>query len=254
MSEPLYAYAIVDHRRSLPSIQGVGGAAIRMVRAGRLAAVAAPVDVGEFEGEALEKNLSRPGWLETTVRAHERVVEALAEDGTVLPMRFGSIFSDGAGLRAMLQQSASSLAGLLERLRGRVELGVTVRVDRRSLAGNEHGPGGGRDAVSGRDYLRHRQAELRATATSDQAASALAERVHAGLSEAAERASLLTPRRSDPSVVLVAAYLVPDDGVDAFSHLVEQLRRDHAGTCQVDLTGPWPPYSFASIDVAGARF
>ncbi|HZT65564.1 MAG TPA: GvpL/GvpF family gas vesicle protein [Acidimicrobiales bacterium] len=246
MSTAVYAYAVVDAHRALPLAEGIGRGPLRLVAAGRVAAVAGPVEVGDFEGDALERNLARSGWLEEVVRAHEDVVEALAAEGSVLPMRFGSIFSDERGLRAMLEENAATLSGLLDRLRGRVELGVTVRKTRSGSDPDRPGPPG-----SGRDYLRRRQAELRAAGEASAAAGELAGRLHAALAEGAEEASLLEPRRSDPSVILTASYLVPVGEVDRFCERADALGRSHP--CLIELTGPWPPYSFASIDVAGAH-
>ena len=48
-------------------------------------------------------------------------------------------------------------------------------------------------------------------------------------------------------MVLNGAYLVDADRVDDFADLVQELAPRHPGI-QVELTGPWPPYSFTSAD------
>jgi hypothetical protein len=59
--------------------------------------------------------------------------------------------------------------------------------------------------------------------------------------------------------VLNAAYLIDGSSIDAFAALARSLEVDQAATT-VELTGPWPPYSFiepvdpqCSADVAVER-
>jgi hypothetical protein len=46
-------------------------------------------------------------------------------------------------------------------------------------------------------------------------------------------------------MVLNGAYLVDDVRAADFEELVVQLRADHPGV-RLEVTGPWPPYSFAA--------
>jgi hypothetical protein len=245
----LYAYAVVaSDRTDLPQVDGVAPGPLGLVGVGPVAAVAGPVDVAQFEGEVLERNLADAGWLEAVVRGHERVVEALLGPDAVLPMRFGSIFSGPDALRDMLGGNVAALVELLDDVRGRVELGVTVRAERGTEPDDQ-----AEASPSGRDYLRRRQAALTAARQVADASADLAARLHTALSGAAERAAVLSPHRSDPDLVLTAAYLVPDRAVDDFCRNVEAVGREHGAGCALEVTGPWPPYSFMSIDVSGPR-
>src|SRR5205807_2635684 len=59
---------------------------------------------------------------------HEAVVEAVMQDGAVLPMRFGSVVDD---VEAFLASRRASLVAALSRVRGAVELGVRPAADDR---------------------------------------------------------------------------------------------------------------------------
>jgi hypothetical protein len=48
--------------------------------------------------------------------------------------------------------------------------------------------------------------------------------------------------------VLNAAYLVPAEHADSFLRAAERLRADAPEGTRVEVSGPWAPYSFASID------
>ena len=56
--------------------------------------------------------------------AHERAIEAVFKGHTVLPVRFCTIAEDEAKVRAILEREYAEFTGLLERMRGKVELGL----------------------------------------------------------------------------------------------------------------------------------
>jgi hypothetical protein len=48
-------------------------------------------------------------------------------------------------------------------------------------------------------------------------------------------------------MVLNGTYLVDDDRADEFASTVEELGKEYPGI-RLELTGPWPPYSFACVE------
>ncbi len=50
-------------------------------------------------------------------------------------------------------------------------------------------------------------------------------------------------------MVLNAAYLLDDDRADSFAAAVRALSDRYPGL-RLELTGPWPPYSFAAAESA----
>jgi gas vesicle protein GvpL/GvpF len=159
-------YAVTEARDHAPA------PTLYAVRHGALAAVVADHEAPEPTPEAL--------------RRHETVVEGLMGDGPLLPMRFGSVTDDVAGLLAAREEE---LLAALERVRGAVELGVR---------GTGHMP------ADGTGYLMRRVAAARA---------------HEPLAALA-RASV---RRSHPHV---GAYLVDEAAVDGFTARVRELGED----------------------------
>jgi hypothetical protein len=55
---------------------------------------------------------------------HERAIEAAFKSRAVLPVRFGTIAANEAEVRAILARDAAEFKGLLQRMRGKTELGV----------------------------------------------------------------------------------------------------------------------------------
>jgi hypothetical protein len=241
----LYAYVVIEGSRAVHQD-------LSTVDMGALRAVVREVDVADFEGDRLEMHLQDPAWLESAVRDHEQVIERFLGGGPVVPMQFGSIFSARDGLESMLAANAAQLETLLERVRGREEWGLKLRIDVAAAA---------RDLVTapaatgGRAYLERRRAEQQAEGRVAEHAAAVAEDVHRSLADVVDAAARLAIRASagPGTLILNGAYLVPEGERTAFFARAEELQRDLGNAYRFDLTGPWPPYSFTSVDVAGTH-
>jgi hypothetical protein len=216
----LYLYAIADAGGALPSRAGIDERPLVPVVERTLVAVCSAHEQPRLEASR------------DAVRRHAAVVEALAERGAVLPARFGTAFADEEGVRRQLRERGAELGEALERVRGRVELGVRVLGD---------GDRASASAAGGRTYLLARLDEERR-------ASALADELHGALSAGAVAASVrVTPA---PRLLLSGAYLVERGRVDAFRSLVEALALERP-ELEILCTGPWPPYSFAAPERGG---
>lgn len=250
MTPGLYVYGVVESGSLAGAVgtSGVTGDPPMLFDVDGLTAIVNGVDVSEFEGEALERNVSSPEWLEHKVRAHESVLEDVLDRATVVPMRFGSIFSSPDGLRAMLTEHAGPLRAALARVAGRTEWGVKLHCDASRLAGSL--AGGSPEPASGRGYLMQKKAQLDAGARAAEAAAAIAAETHEALAELADEDVAAAPRANE---VLNGAYLVRDAEREGFMRRVEDLQRRHADAFAFEVTGPWPPYNFTSADVGGPR-
>lgn len=250
MTPGLYVYGIVATGSVPGPLQehGVGDGPPVLFDVDGLSAIVSGIDVSEYEGAALERNAATPEWLERKVRGHEAVVEGVLAHATVVPMRFGAIFSSTESLQKMLTEHADALREALARVEARTEWGVKVHCDRSrlvsALAGSSPEPD------SGRGYLMQKKARLEADARAAEAAAEIAAEAHAALAAVASE-SVAAPPRGDE--VLNGAYLVDEAGRDEFMRKVEELQRRHEGASAFEVTGPWPPYSFTSADVGGPR-
>ena len=242
----VYLYAVTDADHPEPAVDaGVDGAPVRRLVAGGLAAFVSSVDPVRFSEEALRRSLEDLQWLETTARAHHAVVDAVARGGPVAPVRFATVYLDDDRVRDLLAERGAAFAAALDRVRGRVEWGVKgFAVPSAAPAEPDAAPGAG----PGASYLARRLAERNRAAKGQEEALAAAEAVHRELAAAAAASRRypaqdprLTGRREE--MVLNAAYLVADDG--PLRRVVDQ----HAdGPVRLELTGPWAPYSFATLE------
>ena len=236
----VWAYAITDHDAvDVSGLTGVGGAKVRTAPAAGLTVLVSDVNLAEFGEAALRRNLEDLAWLEQVARAHHHVIEEAARLFPVLPMRLATVYSGDTGLAAALGGRREDLHAALRRVGGRVPAAEPDTSD---------GTGGG----AGLAYLRRRKAQLSVRQDAQRSAAAGVQAVHADLSRQAERARLYPPQAAqltgyrDP-MLLNAAYLLEAGRADGFAAAVQAAAAAHE-ELRVELTGPWPPYSFSGED------
>jgi Gas vesicle synthesis protein GvpL/GvpF len=183
-----------------------------------------PVDgIGGVYGSAPEGELRAT---EANLWEHEAVVEALMHDGAVLPARFGTVLESIDRLRDELVGRQEEFRRALDRVRGRVELGVRAVWPERAEVGTP--------ADSGRVYLARKLGEQRAAADATSS-------VHDPLARLAVASTLRVEQ--SPCLTVIASYLVDRDEVASFRREADRLARTLDGVT-LACTGPWPPYSF----------
>jgi len=161
---------------------------------------------------------------------HEAVVEALLSSRAVMPLRFGTVMPDDGALVRALEEQAQDWPALLERVRGRVEIAVTVPAPDEETAEQPA-------AADGRSYLLDKVARRRA-------AVEIVRRLDAAVETLAEAATVRI--QPDPEVAVKAAYLVRRVDAARARGLLEEAVPGAVST------GPWPPYSFTTAERLGA--
>lgn len=207
--KPLYLYAIVGARPRRPL-----GGKLEIVRAGGFFVVAQRMQAPHPDEEAL--------------RAHDRVVRAIAErTPALLPFRFGTVADDVEALSALLEPVAPLVKKSLERVRGCVQFTVRVYGEPKKPKPARGGPG-----------TRFMSALLAARRVPeiDDVAAAVAPFVKATRVE----------RHDRPPLLASVYHLVPRRHVHAYE---EALRRAAGAKrrIRISATGPFPPYAFAEL-------
>lgn len=242
----LYALTPEGGRLSLCDLRGVGGGPLRGIACRPFQAVVEEVPLDEFGQEALEHHLQDIRWVEEKVRTHDRVERAIAAQTTVLPFRFCTILSDGADLERLMETRKAHFRELLDRVANATEWGVKFihqpNARPQASAGGENGAG------KGAAYLLRKKQELQNREGEQRKAIAAAEGLASDLSRfARERTTIPARREQARHLVLNTALLVDRKRESTFRARVETLRKQAAASgLAVELTGPWPPYSFAS--------
>jgi hypothetical protein len=259
MSEATYLYCLVRGPRE-PSLAGAppglpGLSPLRALDAGgglRLIAASAPLS--QYGSEEIQRRLSDLSWVSDRALAHEAVIEHFAGAGAVLPMKLFTLFSSDERAVASLFDRQEGLGGsdgpesrerlnrILDRVDGRVEWGIRIRLDdvraREVLAAEARAAG---SQGSGKAFLLRKKLE-------QDASRELAVRLHAELAAGAAEAVRREPAASPAAggrLLLDAAFLVSRERGAEFEAIVERCAgRLAPRACDVTLTGPWPPYHF----------
>jgi hypothetical protein len=181
-------------------------------------------------------------------------VSAVLRCGPTIPLRLATLYLDDDPIRSLLDAGHERFFTALRFVDGRSEWGVKgygdTRVLTQSSSEEETEPG---RAGKGTTYLLRRRAELTAQQNVERRAAAEADHIHASLQHRAVEG--LRRPVTDPALsgkrawmILNGTYLVDDDQIDGFAALVAALDAERIGIT-LELTGPWPAYSFAGIDL-----
>ncbi|MEU5610835.1 GvpL/GvpF family gas vesicle protein [Streptomyces sparsogenes] len=278
MTSPTVIYAFAVCRRcdpaALAGLPGLAAAPVRTLAAGPLTAVVQDVPAADFAEDALRQRLTDREELERCARAHHEVIMAASAVTPTVPLPFATLYLGDARVRAALREKEESFLAALGRLTGRVEWGVKVYTAPAppeapappdapapspalpSGAASTLSPGTapGAPAGSGRAYLERVRGRRQLRERRQNAALQAAERVDAVVRSLAVAARRLRPHGVEVTGahrthVLNAAYLVDSARADELRATLEALRREETAV-QIELSGPWAPYSFADGGVS----
>ena len=225
----LYVYALVAKAPSEGLGTGMSGEALRVVTCGGLLAV-----VGDMS--------ARPPGASPALHEHDRTIRRMtAITDAVLPLRFGSIVDGELDLARRLEPAEATLEAALVQVAGRDQM--TVRVYEKQARDEESThiavpPAAAADLGPGARYLLER----RRTLEQDAHRAALDAVLAAPASFI--RAQRIESHGSRPLIASVHHLIERGQGA-AYAAVL------HAGTADlidaaVTVSGPWPPYAFAS--------
>ncbi|WP_214317815.1 GvpL/GvpF family gas vesicle protein [Nonomuraea sediminis] len=250
-----YLYAVArDPGLACPGdLRGVAGEPVRTITHAGLVAYVSTVPLDQFGEEPLRRSMEDLDWLGETARAHHHVVEAVAETTTAAPVRLVTVYSGEEQIRQLLDQRHDDFADMLSRVAGRREWGVKAYAKTTAPPSSEQSRE--KTTSPGTAYLKRRQASLHTREEAWREAIGRAAAIHdtlASTAVASRRHRAQDPELSgrDEWMVLNGAYLVDDARREEFARAVEGLRGEGI---ELELTGPWAPYSFATLEEGGPQ-
>ncbi|MEU7887941.1 GvpL/GvpF family gas vesicle protein [Microbispora bryophytorum] len=261
----VYLYAVTPGGEPPRDLRGVMDGPMRTISHGGLVAHVSDVPLDRFGEEPLRRSLEDLEWVEGVARAHHRVVEALAAAGPAAPVRLVTVYTGEEQVRDLLDRRHDDFAEILSHVAGRREWGVKAYLRRdtpppspapaATAATTTASAGASGGESPGLAYLRRKKESLRDREDLWRAAAERAELLHAELGQVAVASRRHRPQdpqlsgRSE-SMVLNGAYLVDPAREEEFAAVLGGYRDRFL---DVELTGPWAPYSFTSIDLGAGR-
>lgn len=186
--------------------------------------------------------------------AHEQAIEAVFRRHTVLPVRFCTIAEDEAKVRAILEREYAEFNGLLERMHGKVEMGVKAIFHEERIY---------QDILVGHEEIRRRKDAVAAMPPQtahwqlveigrmvEAALEVEKARVREEIVEALKGAChdvRLTHRIIGERMIMNAAFLVDRAQEAEFDRRVNALAERYGERIRFKYVGGFPPFNFVNL-------
>jgi hypothetical protein len=229
-----YVYCIAE---SLPNLEGlsVGIAenALELLEIEGLVIVAS-----QFENEQVE--ISR-----ANVIRHEAVVRRVLAETTPLPFRFGTVVAE-ANLRSFLTARRAALLGRLAVVRNCVEMSIKIIWQSPSEGKTAQEHEATAELGTGAAFLLSKRHELFGDETLATKASEIADWLRNRLDGMVRQAQVAVEPKQ--KLVLAGSYLIERSVESKYRVQVARLKEERPHLHFLT-SGPWPPYTFANIDL-----
>jgi hypothetical protein len=250
----LYLHGFVGHPAIASSLAGIRQlSGVCLVEIDDMACAVSAVAAGDYErppdGHDQAAQLE---WLTPRVRRHHDVLRALHAAGTVVPFKFGALCPGVEEVRALLHEYHDPVADMLARFDGKDEWALKAATEADAVSSfverrhpqlialkQEH-----ERLPEGRAHFARKRLEKATTALIAEQLEIVEESVVARLSRSGVEIS---------GSLSHAALLVERRRFTELEKSLADLEEQYAALrLTVELTGPWPPYSFAT-DLVAAR-
>jgi hypothetical protein len=225
---------------ALPKIGSAGIDGVHAVQAlvcGDFLCWVCKVDHASF-ADAVERNMENLEWLALHGVRHQQVVGEVAGQITIVPARFGTVFSGEPALIKNVLGRKAALNKVFARVAGGDEWGVKVFAERQAA------PAAAPAARSGKEYLQQKAARLK---TRPERNDPELQELATALSKiATDSAPSGKVSGTQPNLLWQATFLVPRNKRRQWDQVLRNFVERWDGRRRIEVNGPWPPYSFVS--------
>jgi hypothetical protein len=226
---------------------------------GEVAAVLAEVHLEDFTGPEAQPKMEDLAWIGPRALRHEEVVLSAMEQGPVLPVRFGTVFSSLTAAAEPLRQRQDilmkffretidkkewTLKGYVDRPQARSRMtAVRLAAEKEQLAGLSPGKRyfleqkikGAVDKDVAK-WLKEMESDI----------LTIVKKMSVEFSECRLQSQDITGRNDE--MFFHGALLLPDASMEILEGMANEWNKRHeAQGLSVELSGPWPPYHFAPV-------
>ena len=231
----LYLYCLIDDDVSVEKVifngprEGISGATVTVFCVGDFWLL-----VSDFDGTSV------PVTRENVLK-HAEVVSGLLPETTPLPFRFGTLTTEER-LESFLTARSQALRDKQDLVRGCVEMSVKIIWDREWAADS----GIKESDKPGTAFLVEKRRELHGSEARSEEAKKIARWLEEHLGDVVKDKALQT--NFTGKLLLAVGHLVPRELGDKYRERLKTARLERP-ELHFLASGPWPPYSFANIDL-----
>ena len=236
------------------------GDEIAAIVSGEIVAFARTVDLAQYSEDALKERANDQEWLISEAQHHHQIITDIHRTAPILPGKFGSAYATEDDVREAIDRSRASIIERLDSVQGCDEWAVHVYLEDVDLtqAVLENDPELARladqlsEASEGRNYMLRQRIQSRLRDAIEQYELELADAALDELRSFAVEVQYESPREPEAvpdgeTEIARASMLVPRDRAEDFIEQAELTNRT-AVEIWLQITGPWPAYSFAQVE------
>lgn len=255
----LYLYAIGRRGNPLPgAVEAIDGSdAVTSIEEGDLAAFCTAVDEKAFSQETIDARSKDLGWLGAIGYRHQSVMAALMRGGTIIPLRAFSLFRSEESVREHLRGQHREFAALLARLNGKQEWTLRIEFDPekwnaalvhrvetlRILATDIE------SSAAGKAFLLQKKLDEQKRKLSREAEEAIVSEIETAVLKKLDCMVISESRQARSGAFPQINVLLERDEEGRLEELRDTLNAHYnEDGVSVALSGPWPPYTFASME------
>lgn len=227
-----------------------------------LGAVISTINPSDFRESELKKKLDDLKWTKRAVLNHQRVISKVMNGKAVIPMRFGIVYKKRGQIEEVLKKNYRKFKSILESLAGKKEWGVKVFCDQGRLISKIQA----NDSIikklreqlktspEGKKFFLQKKIDAIIESRTEEETNKYSKTFLERLSKDSDEYVLndtspkeLTGRNEE--MIINAAYLIADRDLIRFEKNLDGLRKRYSeDRILLELSGPWPPYNFVSLD------
>lgn len=229
----LYVYCLLEGIAQLDQLpQGISNAPVRLLPIDDLAVLVSDVDK---DAVAVTRE---------TALAHAAVVRSVLDRTTPLPFRFGTLVSEEQ-LRSYLSTRKPALENNLRLVRGCVEMGVKIIWSISNNDPHEQQLSDEKQGAGAR-FLEEKRREILGDEQRSAQATEISGWLHESIGELIRDEHVAV--RPSEKLVLTAAHLVERNKIRQYREKIAEARASRPDLHFL-MSGPWPPYTFANIEL-----
>lgn len=242
----IYLYAIAGQfDSSLDSPSGIENQGVYQINLGSSAPVLSTLLTTS------EVSLSKEA-----IYQHENIVEFFMNYGTVLPVRFNTLFNNKEELINTLNRYRLEIETNLLKVSGCIEMGVKA-LAKEGNEGNEKKSNTKSslnnvqniqvESSKAKKYILDKFSSHKEAFYLQEKYKAQAKVIYSLLKEFAKQGAMF-PVAANSYMILNSVFLVPKESITNFKEKFHKIKADHKEFAFL-LSGPWPPYSFVDFQI-----
>lgn len=252
----LYVYAITrepakPHVEAIDQSDNFGNA-----KAGGVSAIFTPVSQEAFSQEAIDRRAGDLEWLGEIGYRHQAVIAHLMRDTAVIPLRAFTLFSGEEALTRYLSDNATQLGRVLQRVDGKQEWTLRIEFDPQrwhdtlvarvpSLAELQKQVD---SSAPGKAFLLRKKLDEEVKRASRAAEQEIVAEIEAAVLKKLACETVSESREQREGAFPQINVLLNRDEESRVEDVRRELSDKYSGQgITLALSGPWPPYTFASM-------